>query len=106
MRWLFSFLLILIFPGWNGLARNPAEGTIDNLIFLVRSQLQAKTTDEKISRDIEKIYLEERLDDEVIEYLENEGIGRLTIDALERQHDASYRLSPPAKPLNLFEPHE
>jgi hypothetical protein len=96
-------LLLTTLAVWSGWAQVPLAVTVENLVRAVRSELQARQSDEQIARAIEAIHIRESLDDEVIEQLPAEGAGRLAADALERQRDVSYRLPPPAASLRLFE---
>jgi hypothetical protein len=96
MRRLQAMLLaaLIVLSSW-AKSPTPGTGTIKDLANAVRSGMQARQSDEQIAHAIEMICLAERLDDEVIDYLQFEGAGKLATDALERQRDVSHGLPHP-----------
>jgi hypothetical protein len=95
-------MIVMALIALNCWGQTPTVRTVENLVRTVRSGLQMHQSDEQLALAIDAIRLAENLSDDVIEQLETEGAGRLAVNALERQRDASIRLPGLAKPLTLF----
>src|SRR5579883_2751269 len=67
----------------------------------VRAAIQARQSDAEIAATVDATLLSERLDDAVIEQLQSEGAGPLTVDSLERLRDVTFML--PARTVRLFD---
>jgi hypothetical protein len=69
----------------------------------LRSALRAGNGDIGLARIIDRARLAERLDDAVIEQLQTEGAGPLTLEALDRQRERTRALPTPVQPVHLFD---
>jgi len=79
-------------------AAQPAT-RVNDVIALVRLQMAEKRPDAQIAKEVHKIKLEERLDDQTIEELESEGAGPKTIEELIAMRDHTRELPEPAAAL-------
>jgi hypothetical protein len=83
----------------------PAEKfTVDQAISIVRSDLASKHDDKATAKAISKLFLVERLDPVVVEYLESEGAGPRTLEELEKLADATRGMPPPTPPPSFKHP--
>jgi hypothetical protein len=87
------------------LAESPTS-TVRELIETVRAGLHAKESDGAVAKSIRKLKLSERLNDEAIEVLEEEGAGPKTAAELAALRDESEELDPPAHPLPFEHPEQ
>jgi hypothetical protein len=83
------------------LASLAPASTVGELVQAVRAGLSAHQADAEIAASVRDAMLTERLEDSVIEQLQSEGAGSLTVDELERQRDLSEKLS--RATLTLFD---
>lgn len=72
---------------------------VNAVIALVRSQMAEKRPDAQVARELHKVKLAERLDDQVIEELESEGAGPKTVEELVWLRDQSSKLALPTAAL-------
>ena len=76
-------------------AAQPAS-PVNEVIALVRSQVSEKRSDAQVAKEVHKVKLAERLDDQTIEELESEGAGPKTVEELVWLRDHSRELPQPA----------
>lgn len=79
-------------------AAQPAS-KINEVIALVRSEVAQKKPDSQTAKEVHKIKLAERLDDQIIEELESEGAGPKTVEELVWLRDHSRELPQPSAAL-------
>ena len=77
----------------------PASLSINGMIALVRSELSQSRNDGQVAKEVHKVKLAERLDDQVIEELESEGAGPKTVEELIWLRDNSHELPSPTAAL-------
>jgi len=70
--------------------------TVDKLVQFMESSIQTKTPDKQVAAYVSRMRLTEKLDDSVIEKLQNEGLGPKTVAALREIAQAGSKLSAPA----------
>jgi hypothetical protein len=75
------------------------ESRVNEVIALVRSQLAENRPDAQVAKEVRKIKLAERLEDQTIEELESQGAGPKTIEELVGLRDRSRELPEPAAAL-------
>jgi hypothetical protein len=76
--------------------------TVDDVVRTVRSALQSHRSDQELARTLLRVSPSERVDDAVIEALENEGAGPAAVEALIRLRELSLHL-PQGSVQRLFE---
>lgn len=74
-------------------------GSVNEVIALVRAQIAQKRPDAQVAKEVRKIKLAERLDDQTIEELESEGAGPKTVEELVWQRDQTVALPEPSAAL-------
>ncbi len=79
-------------------AAQPAS-PVNGVIALVRSELAKKQPDSQLAKEVHKVKLAERLDDQTIEELESQGAGPKTVEELVWLRDHSRELPQPAAAL-------
>ena len=72
--------------------------TVNQAISIVRADLASKHDDKATAKAISKLFLVERLDPVVVEYLESEGAGPRTVEELDKLADATRGMPPPTPP--------
>jgi len=72
---------------------------VNDVIAFVRLQLAEKRPDAQVAKEVHKVRLVERLDDQTIEELESEGAGPKTVEELIALRDHSRELPEPAAAL-------
>ena len=79
----------------------PAQPTssVNDVIALVRAPLAQKRNDGQLAKEVHKVKLSERLDDQVIEELESSGAGPKTVEELVWLRDHSRELPQPSAAL-------
>lgn len=75
------------------------ESRVNEVIALVRSQVAEKRSDAQVAKEVHKVKLAERLDDQTIEELESEGAGPKTVEELVGLRDHSLELPEPTAAL-------
>lgn len=78
--------------------------TVSQVITLVRAGLAARKSDKQTAKDLSKLSLGERLEPVVVEHLESEGAGPLTMEELEQLAVATENLAAPAPPPDFPHP--
>lgn len=78
--------------------------TVAQTIALVRAALAARQDDKQIAKSLSKLTLVERLDTFVVERLESEGAGPLTVEELARFVDLTSDFQSPAPPPSFPNP--
>ena len=73
--------------------------TVEKLVQFMESSIKQKEPDKQVAAYVSRVKLTEKLDDAVIEKLQNEGLGPSTVAALRRLGQASGRLAEPAAPV-------
>ncbi len=72
--------------------------TVEQLVSLVRSEVQKKDPDKEVAAYLATVSLSERLDDRTIEDLRAQGAGPKTVEALKALRAASQTLPAPSTP--------
>jgi hypothetical protein len=72
--------------------------TVEQLVSLVRSEIQKKDPDKEVAAYLATVSLSERLDDRTIEELRALGAGPRTVEALKTLRTASQTLRAPSQP--------
>lgn len=85
------------------LSAAPRDGSTAALLEALRSAKKAGADDAAMAQTVHAAKLTDRLDDAVIEELQSEGAGPLTLEELERQRELTRKLAPPAQAIQLFE---
>jgi len=75
------------------------ESRVNQVIALVRAQVAENHPDAQVAKEVRKIKLAERLDDQIVEELESEGAGPKTVEELIGLRDRSRELPEPAAAL-------
>jgi len=81
-----------------------ADTPVNGVIALVRAQIAEKRADGQTAKEVHKLKLSERLDDQVIEELESEGAGPKTVEELIGLRDHTRELPAPSAALPF--PHD
>jgi hypothetical protein len=86
-----------------GAAEKP-RATVNQVIAAVRAGLVAKQEDKQVVKTLGKLTLGERLEPVVVEYMESEGAGPRTVEALEEMAEVTAKLAPPTPPPAFSHP--
>ena len=98
------FALLII--GTSAWAAAPAGSSVNDVVALVQSAIEHQRPDAQVAKALRKMDLVERLEDRVVEELESDGAGPMTVAELAQMRTASLHLKKPAAPPQFGSPPE